>query len=270
MHICLIGCGKMGAALLEGWRKLSVINEITVVEPSKINVSKNIKEKNNIFFYDHLSKIKFNYLPDVVILAVKPQIMETVLLELKKLEIKSSCWLTIAAGLPIKFYENILGKNQSIVRTIPNTPASILKGVTAICFNKNCKRDHIVNANLLMEAVGIILQVRDESLMDSITAVSGSGPAYIFYMIEAMIDAAIHIGIDKDDATKLVEATLVGSAFLLENSKDEVGELRHAVTSPKGTTEAGLSILSNNDSFFILIRNAIEEAQKRGKELGKL
>ena len=106
MHICLIGCGKMGMALLEGWSKLSVINEITVVEPKKINVSKNIKEQSNIFFYDNLSKIKFNSFPDVIILAVKPQIMGDVLLELKKLEIISSCWLTIAAGLPIKFYEN--------------------------------------------------------------------------------------------------------------------------------------------------------------------
>ena len=270
MHICLIGCGKMGAALVEGWRKLSVINEITVVEPNNFNVSQNIKAKNNISFYDSLSQIKFNYLPDVIILAVKPQIMEIVLLELKKLGIKSSCWLTIAAGLPIKFYENILGKNQSIVRTIPNTPASILKGVTALCYNKNCKSTHIENANLLMEAVGIILKVRDERLMDSITAVSGSGPAYIFYMIEAMIDAAINIGIDKDDAIKLVEGTLVGSAFLLENSQEEVSKLRKAVTSPKGTTEAGLSILRSNDSFFNLIRNAIEGAQKRGKELGKL
>ena len=270
MNICLIGCGKMGTALLEGWSKLPVINEITVVEPNKINASKKIKEKSNIFFYDHFSKIKFNYLPDAVILAVKPQIMETVLLELKMLGIKSSCWLTIAAGLPIKFYENILGKNQSIVRTIPNTPASILKGVTALCYNKNCQRAQIKNANFLMEAVGIILQVRDESLMDSITAVSGSGPAYIFYMIEAMIEAAINIGIDKDDAVKLVERTLVGSAFLLEHSQEEVGKLRKAVTSPKGTTEAGLSILSNNDSFFNLIRKAIEAAQKRGKELGKL
>ena len=89
MHICLIGFGKMGTALLEGWSKLSVINQITVVEPNKINVSKNIKEKSNIFFYNHLSKIKFNDLPDVVILAVKPQIMEIVLLELKRLEIES-------------------------------------------------------------------------------------------------------------------------------------------------------------------------------------
>jgi len=270
MHICLIGCGKMGTALLEGWSNLSVINQITVVEPNKINVSKNLKEKSNIFFYNHLSEIKFNDLLDLVILAVKPQIMEIVLLELKKLEIESSCWLTIAAGLPIKFYENILGKNQSIVRTIPNTPASILKGVTALCYNENCKRAHIENSNLLMEAVGIILQVEDERLMDSITAVSGSGPAYIFYMIEAMINAAINIGIDKDDAIKLVEGTLVGSAFLLKNSEEEVSKLRKAVTSPNGTTEAGLSILSNNDSFFNLIRNAIEGAQKRGKELGKL
>ena len=270
MHICLIGCGKMGTALLEGWSNLSVINQITVVEPNKINFSKNIKEKSNIYFYNHLSEIKFNDLLDVVILAVKPQIMEVVLLELKKLEIESSCWLTIAAGLPIKFYENILGKNQSIVRTIPNTPASILKGVTALFYNKNCKRVQIENSNLLMEAVGIILKVRDERLMDSITAVSGSGPAYIFYMIEAMINAAINIGIDKDDAIKLVEGTLVGSAFLLKNSEEEVSKLRKAVTSPNGTTEAGLSILSNNDSFFNLIRNAIEGAQKRGKELGKL
>jgi len=137
-------------------------------------------------------------------------------------------------------------------------------------YNINCNSQIIENADILMNAVGETIKVNDEELMDAYTAVSGSGPAYIYYMVEAMIDAGIEIGIDPENAKKLAEKTLVGSAYLLENKSADAQELRKAVTSPKGTTEAGLEILMKDNNFFNLVKNAINEAKNRGKVLGKL
>ena len=172
--------------------------------------------------------------------------------------------------MKVNFFENYLGKNQAIIRTIPNTPSSILKGITAMYFNRNCNSQIIENSEILMNAVGETIKVSDEGLMDSYTAVSGSGPAYIYYMVEAMINAGIQIGIDPDNAKKLAEKTLVGSAYLLENKNVDAQELRKDVTSPKGTREAGLEVLMKDDNFFNLVKNAINHAKNRGKDLGKL
>ena len=270
MKICLIGCGKMGSALLEGWSILKTIKEIIVIEPNHENISKSLINDKKFNFYNSLSKIKNSDVFDTTILAVKPQIMKEVVTQLAELRIQSYSWLSIAAGLKVKFFEEYLGRDQSIIRTIPNTPSSILKGVTAVHFNSNCNKSVIENSILLMDAVGETIQVKNEELMDSYTAVSGSGPAYIYYMIEAMIEAAIGIGISQKDARVLAEKTLIGSAYLLEHTNEEVHKLRKDVTSPKGTTEAGLKVLMENNKFFNIVDSAIKEAQKRGKDLGKI
>ncbi len=252
MEICLIGCGKMGSALLKGWSKLKTIKEIKVIEPNHENISKSLVNNKKFNFYNSLSKIKNRDVFDVTILAVKPQIMKEVVTQLAELKIHSNSWLSIAAGLKVNFFEEYLGKNQSIIRTIPNTPSSILKGVTAVHFNSNCNKNVIENSILLMDAVGETIQVQNEELMDSYTAVSGSGPAYIYYMIEAMIKAAIGNGISPKDARVLAEKTLIGSAYLLEHTNEEVHKLRKDVTSPKGTTRAVISMASR-------IRNQMNE-----------
>ena len=270
MKICLIGCGKMGSSLLEGWAILNAIKEIKIIEPNQECISKTLINNRKFNFFDSISKIKNNDVFDITVLAVKPQVMKKVVIELAELKIKSNSWLSIAAGLPINFFEGYLGKNQSIVRTIPNTPSSILKGITAMYFNSNCNKKIIENSILLMNAVGETIKVNNEELMDSYTAVSGSGPAYIYYMIEAMTAAAIEIGINQSDAKKLAEQTLIGSAYLIEHTNEEAQKLRQNVTSPKGTTEAGLKVLMENNNFFNLIKKAIIEAQKRGRDLGKL
>ena len=195
--------------------------------------------------------------------------MEVVLKQISNLNFISDSWLSIAAGLTVKFFENVLGNNQQIIRTIPNTPASIKKGVTAIYFNRNCKNKTINESILLMKAVGETIIVDDENLMDAYTAVSGSGPAYIFYFVEAIISAAKEMGINEQNSRILAEKTLIGSANLLESSKERAHALRKAVTSPKGTTEAGLNVLMKKDAFFNLTSRAIQKAQKRGRELGK-
>ena len=270
MKICLVGCGKMGSSLLEGWSLLNLINEILIIEPNLKNIPKELIRIKKFYFYNDLTKIENSNVFDIIVLAVKPQVMKDVVIQLSKLNIKSNAWLSIAAGLPVNFFENYLGFNQAIIRTIPNTPSSILKGITAMYFNINCDSQITENATILMNAVGETIKVNDEELMDAYTAVSGSGPAYIYYMVEAMIDAGIQIGIHPDNAKKLAEKTLVGSAYLLENRNVDAQELRKAVTSPKGTTEAGLEVLMKDNNFFNLVKNAINEAKNRGKDLGKL
>ena len=270
MKICLVGCGKMGSSLLEGWSLLSIISEILIIEPNQESISKDLIKFKKFNFYSDLLEIENSNFFDITVLAVKPQVMKDVVIKLSDQNIKSNAWLSIAAGLPVNFFENYLGDNQAIIRTIPNTPSSILKGITAMYFNINCNSQIIENAEMLMNAVGETIKVNDEELMDAYTAVSGSGPAYIYYMVEAMIDAGIQIGIDPKNAKKLAEKTLVGSAYLLENRNVDAQELRKAVTSPKGTTEAGLEVLMKDNKFFNLVKKAINEAKNRGKDLGKL
>ena len=268
MKICLIGCGKMGSSLLEGWSSLKVIKHISIIEPNLDEIPSKLLNIKSFNFYKTIEEAE-NFSFDITILAVKPQVMEVVLKQISNSNFVSNSWLSIAAGLTVKFFENVLGNNQQIIRTIPNTPASIKKGITAIYFNRNCKNKTMNESILLMKAVGETIIVDDENLMDAYTAVSGSGPAYIFYFVEAIISAAKEMGINEKNSRTLAEKTLIGSAYLLENSQARAQDLRKAVTSPKGTTEAGLNILMKKDVFFNITRRAIQKAQKRGRELGK-
>ena len=263
MKICLIGCGKMGSSLLEGWSYLKVIKHITIIEPNLDEIPNKLLNIKSFNFYKTIEEAE-NFSFDMTILAVKPQVMEVVLKHISNSNFISGSWLSIAAGLTAKFFENALGNNQQIIITIPNTPASIKKGVTAIYFNRNCINKTINQSILLMKAVGETVIVDDEHLMDAYTAVSGSGPAYIFYFVEAIISAAKEMGINEKNARILAEKTLIGSAYLLENSQARAQDLRIAVTSPKGTTEAGLNVLIKNNAFFNLTSRAIQKAQKRG------
>ena len=268
MKICLIGCGKMGSSLLEGWSSLKVIKHITIIEPNLDDIPSKLLNIKSFNFYKMIEEAE-NFSFDMTILAVKPQVMEVILKQISNSNFVSNSWLSIAAGLTVKFFENVLGNNQQIIRTIPNTPASIKKGVTAIYFNRNCKNKTISETIMLMKAAGETIMVKDENLMDAYTAVSGSGPAYIFYFVEAIISAAKEMGINEKNSRTLAEKTLIGSAYLLENSQARAQDLRKAVTSPKGTTEAGLNVLMKRDAFFNLTGRAIQKAQKRGRELGK-
>ena len=142
MKICLIGCGKMGSSLLEGWSSLKVIKHITIIEPNLDEIPSKLLNIKSFNFYKTIEEAE-NFSFDMTILAVKPQLMEVVLKQISNLNFISGSWLSIAAGLTVKFFENVLGNNQQIIRTIPNTPASIKKGVTAVYFNRNCKNKSI-------------------------------------------------------------------------------------------------------------------------------
>lgn len=250
MKVLLAGCGKMGSALLTRWQDLNLCESIDVVEPSQ--------NKN-------FSDIPASFTPDVVVLAVKPQILPDILGEYKKYS--SALFLSIAAGKPIAFFEKYLGAAK-IIRAMPNTPAAIGAGITVACANKHAGLPEKASAAKLLGTVGEVLWVEDEKLLDPVTALSGSGPAYVFLLIETLAQAGIKIGLDPAMAEKLARQTVIGSALLAQDSPDTpVAQLRQNVTSPGGTTEAALKILIAEDGVQEIFDRALAAASKRAEEL---
>lgn len=251
--ILLVGCGKMGSALLAQWNK-NIGYHVFVLDPST---------KRGYESLDNLPVRQFN----IIVLAVKPQVMSEVLRELMG-RVTASVYVSIAAGKTLEFLENGLPENQAIIRTMPNTPAMVGKGITVGIANKHVTALHKLQVRSLFENVGLYEWVEDESLMDQVTAVSGSGPAYVFLLIEELAKAGITEGLPPELAIKLARQTVIGSAALAEAKPDTVVEtLRQNVTSPGGTTEAALSILMVPGGLNALIQKAVSTAIKRSREL---
>ncbi len=215
---------------------------------------------------------------DVIIFAVKPQIVDPVLSELStgkvfKQPSGKKIFISIAAGTPIKKFEGYIydaitddgKKKMPILRVMPNTPSLVLSGMSGLCANSYATGEDIQIAKTILTAMGKVIEFR-ESDMDAVTAVSGSGPAYCFYLVEAMVEAAIKLGISPGNASEMTAATLKGSLILLENEKISPRELRRKVTSPGGTTEAALTVLEDNSVKQIIIQ-AITAAAQRSREL---
>ncbi|OFW99476.1 MAG: pyrroline-5-carboxylate reductase, partial [Alphaproteobacteria bacterium RIFCSPHIGHO2_12_FULL_45_9] len=206
---------------------------------------------------------------DVIILAVKPQVMADVANSIKHLITPTTLILSIAAGKTISFYESIFGTTTVIVRAMPNTPALVAKGMTVLCGNDATSELQAQLSMNLMASVGDVEWIDDETLMDAVTAVSGSGPAYVFHLIEAMTEAGVAAGLTPALSEKLARQTVIGAASLAESENTiPAATLRQNVTSPGGTTEAALKILmSDKNGLADLMTRAILAAQKRGKEL---
>jgi pyrroline-5-carboxylate reductase len=202
----------------------------------------------------------------VILLAVKPQIMDDVLPGLAKLAGPQTLIISIAAGRPIASFEKHL-PGGAIVRAMPNTPASIGRGITAAVANRNVTPVQRALADDMLSAVGKVVWVEDEQLLDAITAVSGSGPAYVFLLTECLAEAGRAAGLDARLADELARATVSGSAALLEASDLSAAELRRNVTSPGGTTAAALEILGGEEGMQKLMTAAVAAATKRGREL---
>ncbi len=258
-RVALIGCGKMGHALLNGWINSKIKASYIVVEPSGVkNPPRGVRvlkkpgaELKNC---------------DFIILAVKPQIMNGVCKSLKPHLAKDALILSIAAGRTIKSFEKSFGIKQPIVRAMPNLPASIGKGITVAVANKNTGAAQKKIAGQLLAASGMVEWVKDEKLMDAVTAVSGSGPAYVFLLIETLAKSAEKTGLNKTLSMTLARQTVIGSAALANADKTDAATLRKNVTSPGGTTAAALDVLMNGEMQKIFDR-AIAAAKKRSKEL---
>ena len=206
---------------------------------------------------------------DVVVLAVKPQAIPTVLSEIAGSINPAQLVLSIAAGITTHAITHRLGSEQAVIRAMPNTPALLREGITGMYAGEYCKAHHRDQAERVLEAVGEIVWVQDEALMDVVTAISGSGPAYYFLLAETLAAAGTRLGLPSEVATRLAEQTCAGAGAMLKNSDTHAAELRRRVTSPGGTTEAALEAFARGD-FADLVFAAAAAAQARGAELSRL
>lgn len=207
--------------------------------------------------------------PDVVVLAVKPQMMAQVLPGYTGWSGGKTTFVSVAAGMPIAFIEAALPGATPVVRCMPNTPAAIGAGVMAACVNAHVGADQLALANTLLGAGGMVVDIPDEKMMDMVTAVSGSGPAYLFHFVEALTSAAIKVGLPEELAGKIALQTIHGAARLAAESGEPAAVLRKNVTSPGGTTAAALGVLMDKDALTELVGEAVTAAHARAFELGK-
>lgn len=243
----------MGSALLARWQKNPTYS-IFVVDPAK---------KGSYATLDTLPVKTFN----IIVLAVKPQVMDETLAEIAS-RVSSSLYISIAAGKSLKYFEEKLPPQQAVIRMMPNTPAMVGKGMTVAVANNFCQPNHKLIAKTLFETSGAFEWANSEDIMDAVTAISGSGPAYVFLLIEVMTKAGISLGLSPDLAEKLARQTVIGSAALAEHSPDiSALTLRQNVTSPGGTTAAALEILMTEPGFQQLMNKAVAAAAERSKEL---
>ena len=266
-HIILLGCGNMGRAMLDGWLKNKSAKAIDVIDH---HVKDEYKTKTGVTFHTNVpDTIDFQSSNTVLVVAVKPQILSEASLPVKHLLKPDTLVISIAAGKTLNSLEIAFGHNQPITRSMPNTPASIGQGITAAVTNRHVTKEHKETAQNLLSAIGEFIWLEDENQMDAVTAISGSGPAYLFHMIEALTESAKNLGLSDDTAEQLARQTIIGSANLAKESKDTPAyTLRENVTSPAGTTEAALNILMNKENGLTnLMKQATEAAHKRSKEL---
>ena len=269
-HIILLGCGKMGSALLRGWLQDETLQaSFTIIEPFDAAVEW-LPERDTIQRFLSVADAKAaNLAPaDFVLLAVKPQMMEAAASDLQMIGHERTAYLSIAAGLSCAWLAGRLGDKAPILRSMPNTPASVGKGVTALYVNAFVDNSQSEMATKLLSAVGDVVSLPDEHLMDAVTALSGSGPAYIFLMAEVMAAAGMQLGLPEELAHHLARQTIAGAGTLLDVSEESASILRENVTSKGGTTAAALSVLQDNDALAILMARAMKAAHERSIELG--
>jgi pyrroline-5-carboxylate reductase len=263
--LVLVGAGKMGGAMLEGWLKSGVDpKKIAVLDPFTSDEMKTLLSKHKVSLNAAVSSISD---AEVVLIAVKPQMMEEVLPTIIGLAASNPLILSVAAGKTIASFERHFGKSAAVIRTIPNTPAAIGRGITAMSVNANVSATQLQLATDLLSAIGEVVTVDREELIDCVTAVSGAGPAYIFYVTECLAAAAEKIGLPPALAMQLARATVAGSGELMRVTGTEAATLRQNVTSPKGATYAALQILMAENGLQPLFEKAVKAAADRSREL---
>ncbi len=260
--LVLLGCGKMGSAMLAGWLARGLpVESVWVIDPKP---STWLRETGV-----HLNA-DLPVTPAIVLVAVKPQMMTDALPSLTAMGNGQTLFVSVAAGTPISYFENTLGAQTPVVRAMPNTPAAISQGITAIVANGVAGPDALDEAEALLRAVGDVVRLADETQIDAVTGVSGSGPAYVFHLIETMAAAGAAQGLPAELAMALAKATVAGAGALALQAQEDPAQLRVNVTSPNGTTQAALDVLMDqNDGFPALLARAVAAATDRSRELGR-
>ncbi|PSH70910.1 pyrroline-5-carboxylate reductase [Phyllobacterium brassicacearum] len=266
-NVVLVGCGNMGFAMLKGWLDAGILkpDQVHVIEPTDA-----LRERAatlGVHAHANASRLDEDLNPRVILIAVKPQVMRDVLPAYERFA-DDATFVSVAAGIKVALFEQYLGEKAAIIRTIPNTPAAIGKGMIVTFRNAHVSDSDAEFVDQLLKTSGKVAAVDDESLIDVATAVSGSGPAYVFHFIECLTEAAVTAGLERKTAELLAMQTVYGAGVLAASSEDTPTKLREQVTSPKGTTAAALDVLMGNDELKRLLTKAVDAAHQRAIELG--
>lgn len=260
--LVLLGCGKMGSAMLAGWLEGGLpASSVWVLDPHPSDWLQGTEVQINV-------DLPAN--PALVLVAVKPQMMGEALPKLQALGNGETLFVSVAAGTSIASFEAALGDQTPIVRAMPNTPAAIGQGITALIGNERATAANLDMAEELLAAIGQTVRLETEAQMDAVTGVSGSGPAYVFHLIETLAAAGEAQGLPADLAMQLAKATVAGAGALAKVAEESPSQLRVNVTSPNGTTQAALEVLMQEQGGFPdLLKQAVAAATNRSKELSR-
>ena len=266
--LVLVGAGKMGGALLTGWLDQGLEPAgVFLRDPTPpVEIAQLVAEKGLRL---NLPLEEMEAAPRIVVLAVKPQIMDAVLPDLRPLVRPGPLFLSIAAGVDLERLDELLGGGAAIIRAMPNTPSSVGKGITAVIGNGLVTDADKAICDSLLGTVGDVVWLGAESQMDAVTALSGSGPAYVFALAETMTAAGEALGLEPELAAQLARMTVAGAGAMLETLPEDASTLRQNVTSPGGTTAAALDVLLGPDGLAQLMRSGMTAARDRSRELSK-
>jgi pyrroline-5-carboxylate reductase len=262
MTVAIIGAGVMGETLLSGLIRAGFPVADLVVGEKRAERAAQLREKYAVTVVDSLAEVAT---ADTVALVVKPQDMGEVLDEIGEHVRPGQLVVSLAAGITTDYIERHLPEGVAVVRVMPNTPALVDEGMAAISGGTHCDEEHLVRAEQMLAATGRVVRV-PEKQQDAVTAISGSGPAYLFFVVESMIEAGVHLGLPRSTATELVVQTMVGSAKLLRETGEHPTVLREQVTSPGGTTAAAIRQLEDHKVRAAFI-SAMEAARDRSQAL---
>ena len=266
--ISMIGTGNMGEALVSGLiLSKSTAAENIICTDVREDQLESVKEKYGVnVTTNNLDAVKAS---EIIIYAVKPQIIAPVLIETASTLDMNKLIISIAAGVPLAAIESCLKKKLRLIRVMPNIAAFVKESATVVAAGKNASQDDVKTAMAIFDSMGKTIFLKENVLMDAITGLSGSGPAYIFLIVDALADAGVKVGLARQDALFLATQTVLGAAKLLLETKEHPGKLKDMVTSPGGTAIAGIHTLEKGGLRTTLI-DAVEAATKRSRELGEI
>jgi len=263
--LVLLGAGKMGGAMMEGWLAVGIVpSQLVIFDPSPAKEILTLIKNHGL---SHNPDVNSLDNVEVILTAVKPQILDKALEAILPLKSQSPLILSIVAGKTIESFETHFGESASIIRTIPNTPAAVGRGITAMTANTNVSQAQSKLAQALLTSLGEVVWVENENQIDAVTGLSGSGPAYVFYMTECLAKAGEAQGLNSELAMQLARATVEGAGELMRATGIAAKTLRENVTSPNGTTQAGLEVLMADDGLESLLEKTVEAATARSREL---
>lgn len=265
--IGFIGAGNIGYAMIRSMAKSNIVpmDNVFVFDIDKEKVLK-LKDETGIGVLD--SGLEVAKSADIIILAVKPNMVKVVLEDCKSAFDNNKVLVSVAVGIPIKFYKQIIGTDKKVIRTMPNTPALVGEGMTLMSYDSSISEEDASNVKNIFQCFGKV-ETLDEKLMSEVTAVTGSSPAYVFMFIEAMADAAVLSGIPRNLAYKLAAQAVLGSAKMVLETGKHPGELKDQVCSPSGTTIEAVSTLEKNGFRYAVI-DAMNECTRKAREIGKM